>query len=161
MSHLCTATITNNNNLLLFQSINKNMKKIIGLQFFKSLFINKYWFLLGVVIAIILAWQFPNVGKRQGYIHAEWSIKWGKQYSLCQHNAIIILPHILVYLLLSSDNTFFLLRCCYYHFFDIWIVTKNKNISPDLTSNSTTVINSNYQSNYYPVLCILSCIALF
>lgn len=43
----------------------------------KSAFL-KYWFLLGLVIAILLAWQFPNVGRKGGYIRAEWSIKWGK-----------------------------------------------------------------------------------
>ncbi|KAI8065249.1 SBF-like CPA transporter family-domain-containing protein [Gongronella butleri] len=37
----------------------------------------KYWFLLGLAIAIILAWQFPNVAKKGGYIRAEWTIKWG------------------------------------------------------------------------------------
>jgi sodium/bile acid cotransporter 7 len=43
----------------------------------KSLLL-KYWFLLGLVIAIVLAWQFPNVSRKGGYIRAEWSIKWGK-----------------------------------------------------------------------------------
>ncbi|KAI9249358.1 SBF-like CPA transporter family-domain-containing protein [Helicostylum pulchrum] len=42
----------------------------------KSIFL-KYWFLLGLVISIILAWRFPDVGRKNGYIHAEWSIKWG------------------------------------------------------------------------------------
>lgn len=46
----------------------------------KSAFL-KYWFLLGLVIAILLAWQFPNVGRKGGYIRAEWSIKWGKLYA--------------------------------------------------------------------------------
>lgn len=43
---------------------------------FKNAFL-KYWFLLGLVIAIILAWRFPDVGRKDGYIRAEWSIKWG------------------------------------------------------------------------------------
>jgi hypothetical protein len=43
----------------------------------KSAFL-KYWFLLGLGIAILLAWQFPNVARKGGYIRAEWSIKWGK-----------------------------------------------------------------------------------
>ncbi|KAG2206772.1 hypothetical protein INT47_003714 [Mucor saturninus] len=43
---------------------------------FKNAFL-KYWFLLGLVIAIILAWRFPDVGRKNGYIRAEWSIKWG------------------------------------------------------------------------------------
>ncbi|CEP11165.1 hypothetical protein [Parasitella parasitica] len=47
----------------------------------KSAFL-KYWFLLGLAIAILLAWQFPNVGRKGGYIRAEWSIKWGKQVLL-------------------------------------------------------------------------------
>lgn len=34
---------------------------------------------MGLVIAIILAWRFPNVGRKKGVIRAEWSIKWGKQ----------------------------------------------------------------------------------
>ncbi|KAG2190206.1 hypothetical protein INT46_010593 [Mucor plumbeus] len=42
----------------------------------KSAFL-KYWFLLGLGIAILLAWQFPNVARKGGYIRAEWSIKWG------------------------------------------------------------------------------------
>lgn len=42
----------------------------------KSIFL-KYWFLLGLVVSIILAWRFPDVGRKNGYIHAEWSIKWG------------------------------------------------------------------------------------
>ncbi|CAO3592225.1 unnamed protein product [Absidia cylindrospora] len=46
----------------------------------KSIFfllLSKYWFLLGLAIAIILAWQFPDVAKKGGYIRAEWSVKWG------------------------------------------------------------------------------------
>ncbi|KAI8079774.1 SBF-like CPA transporter family-domain-containing protein [Halteromyces radiatus] len=39
--------------------------------------LSKYWFLLGLAIAIILAWQFPNVAKKGGYLRAEWTIKWG------------------------------------------------------------------------------------
>ena len=37
----------------------------------------KYWFLLGLLVAIILAIFFPNVARKGGYIRAEWSIKWG------------------------------------------------------------------------------------
>ncbi|CAO3655631.1 unnamed protein product [Mucor hiemalis] len=44
--------------------------------FLWSLFV-KYWFLLGLLVAIILAIQFPNVARKGGYIRAEWSIKWG------------------------------------------------------------------------------------
>lgn len=55
-------------------------KKLINFSkigsFLKSLFL-KYWFLLGLAIVIILAWRFPNVARRRGYIRAEWSIKWG------------------------------------------------------------------------------------
>lgn len=40
--------------------------------------LKKYWFLLGLAIAIVLATQFPNVARKNGYIHAEWTIKWGK-----------------------------------------------------------------------------------
>ncbi|ORZ07830.1 SBF-like CPA transporter family-domain-containing protein [Absidia repens] len=29
------------------------------------------------IVAIILAWQFPDVAKKGGYIRAEWTIKWG------------------------------------------------------------------------------------
>lgn len=43
----------------------------------KSLLV-KYWFLLGLIVVILLAWQFPNVSRKGGYIRAEWSIKWGK-----------------------------------------------------------------------------------
>lgn len=41
----------------------------------------KYWFLLGLAIAIILAIFFPNVARKGGYIRAEWTIKWGKDFS--------------------------------------------------------------------------------
>lgn len=44
--------------------------------FLWSLFV-KYWFLLGLLVAIILAIQFPNVARKGGYIRAEWTIKWG------------------------------------------------------------------------------------
>lgn len=47
--------------------------KTVSLQLLK-----KYWFLLGLAIAIILATQVPDVARKDGYIHAEWSIKWGK-----------------------------------------------------------------------------------
>lgn len=40
-------------------------------------FIRKYWFLLGLIIVIGLAYLFPDVGKTGGYIRAEWSVKWG------------------------------------------------------------------------------------
>ncbi|KAI8061178.1 SBF-like CPA transporter family-domain-containing protein [Gongronella butleri] len=39
--------------------------------------LKKYWFLLGLAIVILLACQFPNVARKDGYIHAEWTIKWG------------------------------------------------------------------------------------
>lgn len=55
-----------------FQSILKNVKKTAW-----ALFV-KYWFLLGLMIAIILAIFFPNVARKGGYIRAEWTIKWGK-----------------------------------------------------------------------------------
>ncbi|KAI9257681.1 SBF-like CPA transporter family-domain-containing protein [Sporodiniella umbellata] len=44
--------------------------------FIKAAFL-KYWFLLGLLIAIVLAVEFPNVARKGGYIRAEWSIKWG------------------------------------------------------------------------------------
>lgn len=37
----------------------------------------KYWFLLGLLVAIVLAIEFPNVARKGGYIRAEWTIKWG------------------------------------------------------------------------------------
>lgn len=37
----------------------------------------KYWFLVGMAIAIGLAWAFPQVGKTNGDIQAQYSIKWG------------------------------------------------------------------------------------
>ncbi|CAF1356168.1 unnamed protein product [Adineta ricciae] len=42
----------------------------------QSLF-RKYWFLIGLICTIILAYLFPNVGKTGGYIRSEWSVKWG------------------------------------------------------------------------------------
>lgn len=59
----------------------------------KSIFL-KYWFLLGLIVAILLAWGFPDVGRKNGYVHAEWSIKWG--------NYIII-----IIILFESDLVFF------------------------------------------------------
>lgn len=44
---------------------------------FKKLF-KKYWFLLGLAIVISVARAAPDVARKGGYIHAEWSIKWGK-----------------------------------------------------------------------------------
>lgn len=43
----------------------------------KKLF-KKYWFLLGLAIVISVARAAPDVARKGGYIHAEWSIKWGK-----------------------------------------------------------------------------------
>ncbi|KAF7732092.1 hypothetical protein EC973_006347 [Apophysomyces ossiformis] len=39
--------------------------------------LKKYWFLLGLLFVIILAWKFPDVARKGGYVRAEWSIKWG------------------------------------------------------------------------------------
>lgn len=39
--------------------------------------LKKYWFLLGLAFVIILATQVPDVARKDGYIHAEWTIKWG------------------------------------------------------------------------------------
>jgi sodium/bile acid cotransporter 7 len=41
------------------------------------LFLQKYWFFVGLILIIPLAYFFPNVGKTGGYIRSEWSIKWG------------------------------------------------------------------------------------
>ncbi|KAL0092412.1 SBF-like CPA transporter family-domain-containing protein [Phycomyces blakesleeanus] len=37
----------------------------------------RYWFLLGLAIAIGLAWAFPQVGKSHGSIQAQYTVKWG------------------------------------------------------------------------------------
>lgn len=37
----------------------------------------KYWFLVGMAVAIGLAWAFPQVGKSNGDIQAQYTIKWG------------------------------------------------------------------------------------
>ncbi|KAI7884826.1 hypothetical protein K492DRAFT_124696, partial [Lichtheimia hyalospora FSU 10163] len=39
--------------------------------------LKKYWFLLGLALVISLAYAAPDVARKGGYIHAEWSIKWG------------------------------------------------------------------------------------
>ena len=41
-----------------------------------ALFI-RYWFLLGLAIVIGLAWAFPQVGKANGDIEAQYTVKWG------------------------------------------------------------------------------------
>lgn len=59
-----------------FKEIMKSTKRTAWALFLK------YWFLLGLLIAIILAIQFPNVARKGGYIRAEWTIKWGKLQEL-------------------------------------------------------------------------------
>lgn len=41
--------------------------------------LKKYWFLVGLAIVISLAVIFPDVARYDGYLHAEWTIKWGTQ----------------------------------------------------------------------------------
>lgn len=36
---------------------------------------------MGLAVVIVLAWRFPGVAKKDGVIHSEWSIKWGKVYA--------------------------------------------------------------------------------
>ncbi|GAA5804299.1 SBF-like CPA transporter family-domain-containing protein [Helicostylum pulchrum] len=54
-----------------FKSILVSIRKVSW-----ALFV-KYWFLLGLLVAIVLAILFPNVARKGGYIRAEWTIKWG------------------------------------------------------------------------------------
>ncbi|CAO3693239.1 hypothetical protein CU097_014638 [Rhizopus azygosporus] len=54
-----------------FKDMLKSIRRIAW-----ALFV-KYWFLLGLLVAIILAIEFPNVARKGGYIRAEWTIKWG------------------------------------------------------------------------------------
>lgn len=54
-----------------FKKILKSTRKVAWALFLK------YWFLLGLLVAIILAIQFPDVARKGGYIRAEWTIKWG------------------------------------------------------------------------------------
>ncbi|KAI7883638.1 hypothetical protein K492DRAFT_159234 [Lichtheimia hyalospora FSU 10163] len=42
-----------------------------------SRLLKKYWFLVGLAIVISLAVAFPDVARYGGYLHAEWTIKWG------------------------------------------------------------------------------------
>ncbi|KAI8972075.1 putative sodium bile acid cotransporter [Pilobolus umbonatus] len=39
--------------------------------------LEKYWFLLGLMVAIALAILVPDVARKGGYLRAEWTIKWG------------------------------------------------------------------------------------
>lgn len=45
-------------------------------KFLFSLFV-KYWFLLGLGVAIVLAWEFPQVGKTGGIVQSQYSVKYG------------------------------------------------------------------------------------
>lgn len=45
-------------------------------KFLFSLFV-KYWFLLGLGVAIVLAWEFPQVGKTHGIVQSQYSVKYG------------------------------------------------------------------------------------
>ena len=38
---------------------------------------DKFWFLLGLAIVIILAYLFPHVGASDGPLYAEYTVKWG------------------------------------------------------------------------------------
>ena len=44
----------------------------ISIRLFKQ-----YWFLLGLGLVIGLAWAFPQVGKANGIIEAQYTVKWG------------------------------------------------------------------------------------
>jgi len=39
--------------------------------------IDKYWFLVGIALAIWFAYLVPNFGKKDGWIHSEYTIKYG------------------------------------------------------------------------------------
>lgn len=39
--------------------------------------VKQYWFLLGLGLVIGLAWAFPQVGKANGIIEAQYTVKWG------------------------------------------------------------------------------------
>lgn len=60
-----------------FKSILASVRRISW-----ALFV-KYWFLLGLLVAIVFAILFPNVARKGGYIRAEWSIKWGMTNCKC------------------------------------------------------------------------------
>ncbi|KAI9246285.1 SBF-like CPA transporter family-domain-containing protein, partial [Phascolomyces articulosus] len=76
----------NNNNSLssIFSTSEKSKKKWASIhkhlihtkKTATSLFI-KYWFLLGLGFVIGMAWLFPNVGKTNGIIQAQYTVKWG------------------------------------------------------------------------------------
>ncbi|ORZ16882.1 SBF-like CPA transporter family-domain-containing protein [Absidia repens] len=53
----------------------KGWKSKLGVK--SKALLKKYWFLLGLAFVILLATQFPDVARKGGYVHAEWSIKWG------------------------------------------------------------------------------------
>lgn len=106
----------------------------------------KYWFLLGLLIAILLAWRFPDVARKGGYLRAEWSIKWGNTET--KQRIIITL-------------TIYNYRCCHHHFLYFRNIVTHKNIGPDFYQSSLTFINTNNQSCLDPFLYIWSCLVLF
>lgn len=58
----------------------KLKKTLIKIRAKSKALLLKYWFLLGLAIAILLSWRFPDVARKGGYLRAEWSIKWGNTH---------------------------------------------------------------------------------
>ena len=80
-----TAVTTNEDNKKQEQSITatqqheQNEPKKLWKRIFDRFFhyLKQYWFLVGLGTVIGLAWAFPQVGKTDGVIEAQYTVKWG------------------------------------------------------------------------------------
>lgn len=76
--------------------------------------LRKYWFLVGLAMVISLAVAFPDVARYGGYLHAEWTIKWGTCDSRSKYD---------IHELIDRVN-----RCGHSYLFHFWLVSTYTNL---------------------------------